>query len=387
MARAWGSDSFSRSPRVPSRAFVGGMTRRDCLGLMVAGGSVAGAGLARAEEVPPTLTAEQASHFARLALAGVTKEYPNKLDHVMNGPDEVKSPRALHPAFYGCFDWHSAVHGHWLLARVRRAFPGLPERAEIDAALGANLTDAAVAAELAYLRQPSRGSFERTYGWAWLLKLQEELLRGDAAARAWATVLSPLAREFGGRYVSFLPKQDYPIRSGTHPNTAFGLSFAHDWATLAGDATLRDLVAERGRAYFAVDADYPARFEPGGEDFFSPALMEADLMRRLLGREAFAAWWRQFLPRAAQGEPAALFQPAKVSDRADLKIVHLDGLNLSRAWCLRHIADALPPEDASVPVLRKRAAAHADASLPHVSSGNYAGEHWLATFALLMLAD
>ena len=343
---------------------------------------------AATDDVFPALTAENASHFARLALAGIGREYPNKLDHVMNEAGDVRAPRDLHPAFFGCFDWHSAVHGHWLLVRLRRAFPDLPERLQIDETLASHFTAEALEAELAYLKQPNRGSFERTYGWAWLLKLHEELLRaGDEMAKGWARALEPLATHFVGRYLAFLPRQDYPIRSGQHANTAFGLLFAAEYATAVSHAALSGLVKERAMAYFGADRDYPGRLEPSGEDFFSPALMEAHLMQRILPREKFAAWWHAFLPKTAEGQPEPLFRPAKVSDRSDLKIVHLDGLNLSRAWSLRHVAAGLPAEDPAVPVLQKSAAAHAKASLPHVSSGNYAGEHWLATFALLMLVE
>jgi hypothetical protein len=334
---------------------------------------------------PHELTPELVSRFAGVVMAGVHREYPNKLDHVINSAAEVRSPRELHPAFFGCFDWHSAVHGHWLLARVLRLAPEVEEAAEIGAALSRSLTPERIAVEVAYLSRPNSGSFERTYGWAWLLKLAEELSRGARAgvegAAAWLDALRPLAEEFERRYLAYLPKADYPIRTGVHPNSAFGLAFAHDYAAHFGRSDLRGLVERKARSHFLGDRDYPAHLEPSGSDFFSPALMEADLMRRVLPRHEFASWFAGFLPGAARGEPRSLFEPARVSDRTDLQIVHLDGLNLSRAWNLRNLAPLAGEE------MTKAARLHIAAALPHVSSGNYAGEHWLATFALLALTD
>lgn len=333
------------------------------------------------------LSEQQASHFARLALKCVRKEYPNKLDHVLDDETQVRSPRALHPAFYGCYDWHSSVHGHWLLAHLLRAYPSLREAAEIRVALGENLTAENIRAEVAYFAQKDRASFERTYGWAWLLKLAEEL-RGwnDAEARSWSEGLRPLAELVAEKYVAFLPKQTYPIRTGVHPNTAFGLSFALDYARAAGDHRLAALVEERARTYFYGDADYPAAWEPGGEDFLSPALVEADLMRRVLSATEFAHWFHRFLPGLARGEPRGLLRPATVTDRTDPKLVHLDGLNLSRAWCMKSVAAALPALDPVRKILRDAAQAHARDALAHVASGSYEGEHWLATFAVYMLS-
>lgn len=334
-----------------------------------------------------TLSREQASRFARLALRCVGKEYPNKVEHVLNDAGDVQTPRALHPAFYGCFDWHSSVHGHWLLARLLRLYPDLPEAREIRRALGANLTAENVRAEIAYFRAPGRQSFERTYGWAWLLKLAEEL-RGwdDADARAWSESLRPLADLIVQKYVEFLPKQTYPIRTGVHPNTAFGLALAFDYARAAGERRLESLIAERSRTYYLKDADYPASWEPGGEDFLSPALVEADLMRRVLSPQEFRRWFHAFLPGVARGRPQTLLKPATVSDRSDPKLVHLDGLNLSRAWCMRSVASALSPRDPARRVLAGAARLHAGDALAHVASGNYEGEHWLATFAVYMLS-
>jgi hypothetical protein len=336
----------------------------------------------------PTLDREAASVFAGLALKGITREYPNKLDHVMNGPEEVESPSALHPAFYGSYDWHSCVHGHWMLVRLLKRFPDLPESPEIRETLGSLLTAENIAAEVRYLDAPNRASFERTYGWAWLLKLAEELEGwDDDDGRRWAGNLRPLADAVVALYEGFLPKQDYPIRRGVHPNTAFGIAFALDFARADGDQALEALLLERTETYFGADRNYPAEWEPDGDDFFSRSLIEADLMRRVLAGDALARWLRSFLPGLESGEPGSLLTPAEVSDRTDPKIVHLDGLNLSRAWCMRLLAEALPPGDPLIPILMGSAARHAQATLPHIANGNYEGEHWLGTFAVYMLTE
>ena len=334
------------------------------------------------------LNEKQASHFVALALKCVTREFPNKPEHVINNAGEVQSPKSLHPAFYGCYDWHSSVHGHWMLIRLLKSFPNLPESAQIRAALNANLTAENIQAEVVYMKQPNRQSFERTYGWAWALKLAEELHSwNDPEGKKWAENLQPLAAVLASSYRTFLPKQTYPIRTGVHPNTAFGLAFALDYAKAAGDRELEALLNERSRTYFANDANYPGAWEPGGEDFFSAALMEADLMRRVMKPQEFATWFRQFLPGVAKGEPSALLQPAIVTDRTDPKLVHLDGLNLSRAWCMRSIADALPANDPARKALSSAADKHASVALSHVASGDYAGEHWLASFAVYLLSN
>jgi hypothetical protein len=336
----------------------------------------------------PVLTRAEASHFAGLALRCVQKEYPNKLDHVMNNAAEVLSPRTLHPAFYGCFDWHSSVHGHWMLVRVLRLFPDLPEAGKIRAVLNEDLSEQNLLAETAYLRQENRQSFERTYGWAWLLKLAEELHEWrNPQAQIWYRRLRPLADALVSKYFDFLPRQTYPIRTGVHPNTAFGLAFALDYARALGNSKLGNLIDARSRSYFASDAGYPAAWEPGGEDFFSPSLMEADLMRRVMKPAEFARWFHRFLPGIGRGEPESLLEPALVADRSDPKLVHLDGLNLSRAWCMRSISAALPAGDPARKILAVSAERHARAALDHVASGNYMGEHWLATFAVYLLSS
>jgi hypothetical protein len=334
-----------------------------------------------------TLTRDQASAFARLTLKSIDREYPNKPSTVLNSDKDVKSPKALHPAFYGCFDWHSAVHGHWMLVKLLKTFADLPEGKQIRTALSAHLAAENLRTETEYFKQPNRQSFERPYGWAWFLKLAEELHTwDDAEARQWAKNVQPLADLFVERYLSYFPKQTYPIRSGVHSSTAFGLAFAHDYARTRGHAKLRELIEERARTYYGKDADVPAAWEPDGADFFSPSLMEADLMRRVLPAAEFHQWFRRFLPALAKGEPKSILEPAKVTDRSDPQIVHLDGLNLSRAWCMRSIAAALPADEPARRVIQDAAARHAEAALAHVLSGDYAGEHWLASFAVYLLS-
>lgn len=336
---------------------------------------------------PWRLTQEQASRFAQLALNCIGREYPNKMDHVMNDAGEVQAPSVLHPAFYGCLDWHSAVHGHWMLVRLLKLFPDLPEADAIRRALDANLSAASIETEVRYLYQANRKSFERTYGWAWLLKLAEELDGwDDPDGRAWSANLTPLARAIAERYRDFLPRQTYPIRTGVHPNTAFGIAFALDYARHVGDEALEALLIERSLTYYGQDRDGPAAWEPGGADFFSPCLMEADLMRRVLRGPAFGKWLARFLPSLRTSRPENLLTPAIVADRTDPKIVHLDGLNLSRAWCMRGIAGSLPMGDPVRRVLEAAALRHAEDALGHIASGQYEGEHWLASFAVYMIS-
>jgi hypothetical protein len=311
--------------------------------------------------------AENAARFAELALACVAREFPYQPAHVVRGADDLKRPRALHPAFYGCYDWHSSVHGHWLLAHLLRRQPPLPQAGAIRRILDEHLTAENLRVEAEYLtRNPG---FERPYGWAWLLKLAEE-------AEPWRPALRPLADTIEARHLEWLPKQTYPIRSGTHTNTAFGLAFALDYAQAFDRRDLESLVIERSLTYYGQDRDYPAAWEPGGNDFFSPCLVEADLMRRVL--PDFPRWFAAFLPEI----PPALLEPAIVGDRSDGQLAHLDGLNLSRAWCYFNLAAVLPEKK----VLRETAEKHLQAGLAHVASGSYAGEHWLATFAAYALA-
>ncbi len=333
------------------------------------------------------LSREQASLFARIALESIGKEFPNKPAVVLNAADDIRSPRHFHPAFYGSFDWHSAVHGHWLLVRVLKLFPDLPEAKAIRAALNEHLKEANIKKEMETFARPNARSFERPYGWAWLLKLAEELHTwNDPDAKAWSKNLQPLAELIASRYIEFFPKQTYPIRSGVHPNTAFGFTFAYDYARTKKHKVLREVIEERAMTYYREDADAPARWEPDGADFLSPSLCEADLMRRVLPREEFVQWFGKYLPKAGQGEPANLFKPATVTDRSDLQLVHLDGLNLSRAWCMKGIASVLPNDSKPRDLLLGSARLHEEAGLKHVASGDYAGEHWLASFAVYMLS-
>lgn len=320
------------------------------------------------------LTPETASRFAEIALGHVRREYPHKLDHVMDGPEDVLSPAQLHPIFHGSFDWHSCVHGYWLLLRVRRLFPELEVARRIEALADEMLTPAKVGGELAYLDRAYTGGFERPYGWAWAIALWAEASRHED--RDWGEALRPLSAAFAERFAGYLPRLTYPIRVGTHFNSAFALVLALEWP----DEALHALIADKARAWFAGDRDCQA-WEPGGDEFLSSALSEALLMRRVLGAD-FGGWFAGFLPRLAEGEPRSLLEPVFVSDRSDGKIAHLDGCNLSRAWCWREIASAVPGEVAAI--AREAADRHLAASLPHVA-GDYMGEHWLATFAMLAL--
>jgi hypothetical protein len=330
-----------------------------------------------------TLTAEIAERFARIALGHVEREYPNKLDHVLHGPKDAQGPRALHPVFYGSFDWHSCVHGYWLLARIHRLFPAGPAAPAVQELFERQLTPGKIADELAYLHRPLAGGFERPYGWAWLLMLQAELELHAKAHGRWAAALRPLAAAFADRLAGYLPRLSYPVRAGNHPSTAFALRLAMDYAEICGDQALAALIRTRSMGWFALDADCQA-WEPSGEDFLSPALMQAELMRRILPAGEFPAWFERFLPRVQTGSPATLFEPAVVSDPTDGRIAHLDGLNLSRAWCWRALAQALPEGDARRPIMAGAVQRHLDASLRAVQ-GDYMGEHWLASFALLAL--
>lgn len=335
-------------------------------------------------EAAPRLDAERASRFARLALAHVEREYPNKLDHVMRDSGDVLPPRTLHPVFYGSFDWHSCVHGYWLLATVRRRYAGVPEHAAITALFDRQLLPDKVAAEAEYAAPAVRAGFERPYGWAWLLMLTAELARDPSAeGRRWREALRPLETLFVRRMGEYLPKLTYAIRSGAHFNTAFAIHLALEYVAQVPQPELAALCRARARDWYGADRDYRGG-EPSGDDFLSPGLMEAVCMRGVLGPAEFAAWRDAFLPDVSQGSPAALCTPAWVSDRSDGKIAHLDGLNLSRAWCWGELASTWPPGDARRAAAIHLQSIHLSASLPHVA-GDYMGEHWLATFALLAL--
>jgi hypothetical protein len=324
-----------------------------------------------------------ASRFAKAALGHVGREWPNKLDHVMAGPEDVQSPRLLHPIFFGSFDWHSCVHGYWLLARLYRCFPQLPESKAICALFDRQLTAKNVAAEAAYLTRSESRGFERPYGWAWALMLAGELAQHKTAeGKRWCRELQLLARAFVQKFESWLPLATYPVRAGVHTNTAFALLLAHDYVRTVGNSAFATLLKAKAVGWYANDVDCQA-WEPSGDDFLSSTLIEAACMRAMLGPEAFMPWLARFLPRLCAGEPATLFAPAFVSDRSDGKIAHLDGLNLSRAWCWRLILDGVTDPDVHRRIDRA-ISDHLESAMPHIT-GDYMGEHWLATFALLAL--
>jgi len=322
------------------------------------------------------LDVQLASKMARIALDHVTKEYPHKLDHVLTSDADAKTPRALHPIFFGSFDWHSCVHGWWTLLTVTRLFPDIDEARAIMNLADSSFTAEKVGVELDYLSRPSSRGFERPYGWAWLLQLHLEATRHE---EGWGGELEPLARAFGERLRGYLEVLTYPIRVGTHFNTAFALVLSLEWAE-AFDHALAHQIRDRALHWFGADRDCQA-WEPGGDEFLSSALIEALCMARTHPAD-FAAWFGHFLPSVDNRQPASLFEPAVVSDRSDGKIAHLDGLNLSRAWCWRSIALLLPPTERSIAA--STADAHLAAALPHIA-GDYMGEHWLASFALLAL--
>jgi hypothetical protein len=328
------------------------------------------------------LSPEQAARLAELPLKCMQKPYPNKLSQTLADPSELQSPEMLHPAFYGCFDWHSSVHGHWMLVRLLKLFPDLPNAIQIRKKLSENLTKENILKEVEYFNKPHEKSYERTYGWAWLLKLAEELKTwNDPLARKLESNIRPLTDKIIHLYLDFLPKLNYPVRVGEHPNTAFGLTFAWDYALATGNDSLRFLIEKRSRDFYLKDADCPLTWEPGGTDFFSPCLEEADLMRRILSQSEFRNWLKNFLPSLS--DPGFRLEVGKVSDRTDGKLVHLDGLNFSRAWCLNGIAAAFP----EYTHLKGLALNHIMYSLPVITDGGYEGEHWLASFALLALVS
>ena len=340
-----------------------------------------------------SLDADAAARFAALALKCLHQEFPNHISHTLGGEADVRAPRALTPAFYGCYDWHSAVHGHWLLVRLMRLFPAAPFAPQARAEVSRSLTAPNISAEVAYLRGEGRASFERPYGLAWLLQLAAEL-RGwdDPDARRWSAALQPLESQAAARLKSWLPKLHYPIRIGEHDQTAFSFGLMWDWAGAAGDDEMRALLGRAAQRFYLRDRNCPLAYEPSGEDFLSPCLAEADFMRRALGSHEFSGWLSGFLPQipapAARGHAAPRtrpwLSPGVVTDRADPKLAHIDGLNLSRAWMLEGIAYGLPAQDARVPALLAAAASHRDAALPAVTGEHYEGGHWLGTFAVYL---
>jgi len=332
-----------------------------------------------------SLDAAAAGRFAALALACVHREYPNKISHTMQSDADARPPRELTPAFYGCYDWHSSVHGHWLLVRLVKQFPEAPFAAPARAALARSLTPANIQAEVDYLRGPGRAPFERPYGLAWLLQLAAELRSwDDPQAAEWANALTPLEVESAQRFAAWLPKLHYPIRVGEHSQTAFAFGLLHDWAVVRGDVGIARLLDDRARAYYLGDRNCPLAYEPSGEDFLSPCLGEADFMRRQLTAAQFSSWLSGFLPGIPTNGRADWLAPGVVTDRSDPKLAHIDGLNLSRAWMLEGIASALPPNDRRRASLMAAARAHEQASLPAVTGEHYEGGHWLGTFAVYL---
>src|SRR5262245_50055800 len=350
---------------------------------LIAAATLAGGfGPALAED----LSAETASRLAGLALECVHKEYPNKIAHVMDGDGDAQPPRKLTPAFFGCSDWHASVHGHWLLVRLIRLHPEASFARDARGALAASLTPENLTAEAAYLSKSGRETFERPYGLAWLLALSRELAEwDDPDARAWSAALAPLTRAAVSRLSAWLPKLAYPIREGEHNQTAFAFGLILDWARSAGDRAMEELVVSRTKALYLADNSCPLDYEPSGQDFLSPCLAEADLMRRILPPTQFASWLKTFLPGIPRNASKEWLPIGVVTDRSDGKLVHLDGLNLSRAWMLEGIVRGLPAGDSRIPALRAAAARHRAAGLSAVTEGTYAGGHWLGTFATYLV--
>jgi hypothetical protein len=346
------------------------MVRQLVLGALLGGVLMADTGFDQA----------QAARFARLALDCIHKEYPNKIAHSLNSDADVKPPRELTPAFYGCYDWHSSVHGHWLLVRMARLFPEAPFAAEARRAVAQSLTDANIRQEVKYLNAEGRNTFERPYGLAWLLQLAAELKEwDDADARKWSATLEPLERAAAARIASWLPKMDHPIRTGEHNNTAFGIGLMLDYARITGNAEFGKLVEGRARDYYLKDRACPLAYEPSGEDFLSPCLAEADAVRRILTPAEFAPWLTAFLPSVD-------LEPTRVSDPTDGKLYHLAGLNLSRAWMLEGIVSKLPPADARRQTFTALAARLREAGLASIKSEHYEGGHWLGSFAVYLVS-
>jgi hypothetical protein len=328
----------------------------------------------------PTLHLEEANRLAELPINCIQTEYPNKLNQTIGSSDDLKEPKTLHPAFYGCFDWHSAVHGHWSLVSLLKQFPELAKKEDIAQMLLQNISKEHIENEVNYFFGEHNTTYERTYGWAWILKLAEELHTWDAPiARELESNLQPLTDLIVVKYLEFLPKLNYPIRVGEHPNTAFGLSFAYDYAKTVGDETLKSVIIQRSKDFYLKDANCPLTWEPSGFDFLSPCFEEAALMKRVLPKEEFKTWLADFLP--ALKDKNFTLETGKVSDRTDGKLVHLDGVNFSRAWSLYEISKDLPEYDH----LRNIANTHINYSLPSIVGDSYEGGHWLGSFAIYAL--
>ena len=332
------------------------------------------------------LTIKGASHLASLPLKCITQEFPNKTNHTSNADsDHVLMPKQLHPAFYGCFDWHSSIHGHWMLIRLLKLYPQMPEAIKVREALNKTITKENIINEVKYFDIPLTSSWERTYGWAWILKLDEELINwNDEDGKRWHEAMQPLTKKIVQLWMKFLPKQTYPNRTGVHPNTAFGLVFALDYARKEKNNEFEKVIIESAKKLYIKDKNAPASWEPNGADFLSPSMEEADLMRRVLSKMEFITWFNQFF--TLQSLKHLTILPV-VSDRTDLQIVHLDGLSFSRSWCMKGLAAILPATDARKKLLMKSSINHLSVALPHVVSGEYGGEHWLASFAVYALLN
>lgn len=337
------------------------------------------------------LLQEHAVDYVDVAIRNIQREYPHMPYYISTGPGPYPSHREFHPAFFGCFDWHSCVEMYWVAIRLMRLFPDHVPHVDARNTISSLLTPEHITTETAFFTNPSHNTLERPYGWAWLLTLSHELecWRDDSDARQWAASLHPLADVLAGKLVAWLPKLTYPQRVGMHANTAFGLLRSLDFAGSRadeGDTRLRDAIHEAAYCFFEHDVDYPAHYEPSGADFLSPALVEAELMSRLLDGDAFSAWLTGFLPGLGEGRPVSLFTPVVVSDASDGQIAHLTGLNLSWATSLVAIAGRLPNGDSRIPRLLDTAERHTDVSLPLVSGSDYMVEHWLAAYATLLLS-
>ena len=331
-------------------------------------------------QAPLELTLDQANTLANLPLDCIQVEYPNKLNQTLGGKENLGEPKALHPAFYGCFDWHSSVHGHWSLVKLLKKFPDLEKREEAIAKLQHNISKENIAAEIAYFMDKHNKSYERTYGWAWLLKLAEELHNwDDPVARELEANLQPLSDLIVQKYINFLPKLRYPIRVGEHTNTAFGLSFAWDYANTINHQALKNSIEKKAREFYSNDQECPITWEPSGYDFLSPCFEEIDIMRRVLGVEEFEQWISSFMPQLKEKD--FNIEVGEVSDRTDGKLVHLDGLNFSRAWVLYGLAKQYKEYDHLLYV----ANTHINYSLPNLVGDSYEGGHWLGSFAIYAL--
>jgi hypothetical protein len=340
------------------------------------------------EASPHRLDEAQALKLVELSLRCVDQEYPNKPSDVQQSDDELLPPRKLHPAFFGCFDWHSAVHGHWTMVRVLRAFPKLRVAGAIRRALDRHLSPERIAGEVAYFQAEHHKLFERPYGWAWLLRLAAELRDfDDPDARRWAAALEPLERLLVRRTIDYLQRLSLPVRAGTHYSTAFALSHIHDYAALRADNELLGAIERACRRFYLEDHGCPTDYEPSGEDFISPCLAEADLMRRVLPAAAYRRWLDRFLPPLTSPRFEPLLRPPEVRDRRDGKIGHLIGLSMQRAWTMRGVSRALADDDLRGRVLRALADLHRDEALRLMFDSGYGGTHWLASFAIFLLSD